>query len=118
MIIKETTNDPQDAVKAGSIKYDAGKVPIFRGAIAYFPDAIKGVASVSAFGASKYAWEGWRGVPDGINRYTDALVRHLLAEAKGEALDPDSRLPHHWHVSWNSLARSELLIMEAVKKNA
>lgn len=93
----------------GAVKYDAGKSPIFKGAVAYFPIAIEGVAAVSNFGATKYAWDGWRGVPDGLNRYTDAMVRHLVAEAKGEVLDPESGLPHAWHVAWNALARTELL---------
>lgn len=94
----------------GAVKYDAGKAPIFRGAIAYFPGAISGVASISEFGSRKYAWNGYRYVPDGINRYTDAMVRHLVAEATGEVLDPDSGLPHAWHVAWNALARAELML--------
>ncbi len=93
----------------GAVKYDQGKSPTFRGAIGYFPQAIIGVASVSAFGATKYAWKGWRHVPDGVDRYTDALVRHLIAEAKGEIYDAESGLPHSYHVAWNALARAELL---------
>jgi hypothetical protein len=100
------------AVIAGAVKYDTGKSPIYRGAIGYFPEAIAGVATVSNFGATKYAWAGWRNVPDGLNRYTDAMVRHLVAEAKGEVLDPESGLPHSWHVAWNALARAELLSKE------
>jgi Domain of unknown function (DUF5664) len=100
----------QDAVKAGAVKYDAGKSPIFRGGLGYFPRAISRVASVSNFGATKYAWDGWRQVPDGLNRYTDAMVRHLAAEAEGEVLDPDSGLLHAAHVAWNALARLELIL--------
>lgn len=108
----------EDAVARGAVKYDAGKSPVFKGAIAYFPRAISGVASVSAFGASKYAWNGWRDVSDGINRYTDAMVRHVVYEAEGEVLDPESGLPHAWHAAWNALARAELkVIEEAVRKN-
>ena len=98
---------------AGARKDDGGKSPIYRGGLGYFPVAISGVAAVSGFGATKYAWNGWRSVPDGLNRYTDALVRHLAAEAKGEILDAESGLPHAWHVAWNALARVELL--EAAK---
>ena len=108
-MVERVRYESEDAIKTGAVKYDAGKSPIFRGAVAYFPDAIAGVASVSAFGASKYAWKGWRHVPDGIDRYSDALVRHLAAEGKSEILDPESGLPHHWHVAWNALARSELI---------
>lgn len=97
---------------AGAVKYDQNKSPIYRGAVGYFPKAISGVASVSAFGATKYAWKGWEHVPDGIDRYTDAMVRHLVQEATGEVLDPDSGLPHAWHVAWNALARAELIMKE------
>jgi hypothetical protein len=102
----------EEAIKAGSVKYDTGKAPIYRGGIAYFPDAIAGVSAVSLYGATKYAWKGWRGVPDGVNRYTDAMVRHLAAEAKGEVLDSESGLPHAWHIAWNALARAELLMKD------
>jgi hypothetical protein len=94
----------------GAVKYDAGKAPVFRGAVAYFPRAIQAVAAVSAFGATKYAWEGWRHVPDGLNRYSDAMVRHLVEEGKGQIVDDDSGLLHASHVAWNALARLEKII--------
>lgn len=109
---KEYTNDSAEAVATGAIKYDGGKAPIFRGAVSYFPRAISAVAAVSAFGASKYAWKGWENVPDGFNRYSDAMVRHLAYEGEGEILDPDSGLLHAAHAAWNALARLELLIRE------
>ena len=107
---KEYTNDPVLLVESGAVKFDGGKSPIFRGAVSYFPRAISAVAAVSAFGASKYAWNGWERVPDGYNRYSDAMVRHLAYEGEGEVLDPDSGLLHAAHCAWNSLARLELLI--------
>src|SRR5690349_21554947 len=109
---KEFTNDPAEKIAGGAIKYDGGKAPINRGCISYFPRAIEAVASVSAFGASKYAWKGWEGVDDGYNRYSDAMVRHVASEGKGEVLDPDSGLLHAAHTAWNALARLELLIRE------
>jgi hypothetical protein len=90
-------------------KLDAGKPCLFRGAIDYFPRAIREVAKVSTFGASKYAWKGWITVPDGFERYSDAMVRHLISEATGEMVDGDSELLHASHAAWNSLARLELL---------
>lgn len=113
---KEFTNDAQDKVATGSIKLDGGKAPVFRGALDYFPRAISAVAGISAFGASKYAWKGWEGVDDGFNRYSDAMVRHLLYEGEGEVLDPDSGLLHAAHCGWNSLARLELLCKEIEAK--
>ncbi len=105
----------ENAGIAGARKDDGGKAPIYRGVLAYFPDAVACVASVSAFGASKYAWNGWLHVPDGLGRYTDAMVRHLTAEGKGEVLDPESGLRHASHVAWNSLARLQLIINEERK---
>lgn len=109
---KEFTNDSEAKVASGSIKYDGGKSPVYRGAVSYFPRAIQAVAAVSGFGASKYAWKGWEGVADGFSRYSDAMVRHLTYEGAGEDVDPDSGLLHAAHVAWNALARLELLIKE------
>jgi hypothetical protein len=89
-------------------KLDAGKVSIWRGGLDYFPRAIEKVAEISTFGARKYAWKGWESVPEGVERYSDALVRHLVAESKGEVLDPDSGLLHAAHAAWNALAVLEL----------
>jgi hypothetical protein len=99
-------------------KLDAGKVSAFRGAIDYFPRAIDSVAAVSTFGASKYAWKGWETVPDGVARYSDALVRHLLAEGRGELQDRDSGMLHAAHAAWNALARLELMLREQEPRKA
>lgn len=77
-----------------------------------FAHALKAVSWVGTFGATKYTPNGWRTVPDGIARYSDALHRHLLAEACGEKFDDDSGLMHAAHAAWNALARLELLILE------
>lgn len=111
-MVKEQTNDPSVLIEKGAIKYDAGKSPVFRGLVDYFPRAIEAVAAVSAFGASKYAWKGWQDVRDGFGRYSDALVRHLTATAKGEVADKDSGLIHEAHAAWNALARLELKLRE------
>lgn len=108
------TDDPAQSI-LGAVKHDTGKVPVYRGGFAYFPRAIEAIAAVSAFGATKYAWNGWLHVPDGFNRYTDAMGRHIIEEAKGEVFDPDSGLPHAWHTLWNSAARVELAEIEKSK---
>lgn len=111
-----TTSDEKDPTGRDphqpGAKLDAGKPCVFRGAIGYFPRAIERVAAISTFGASKYAWRGWETVPDGINRYSDALGRHLLYEARGELVDPDSGELHAAHAAWNCLARLELILRE------
>lgn len=112
MANKEFTNDDPNKIGQGAIKYDGGKACAFRGTIDYFPRAIELVAAVSTFGATKYAWKGWEGVSEGFERYSDAMVRHMLAHAKGEFTDSDSGLPHAAHTAWNALARLELLLRE------
>ena len=101
-------------------KLDAGKSPIFRGAISYFPRALLAVAGVSLYGANKYAWKGWESVPDGFNRYSDALCRHLTKEGIEGPWDleikNDPKYPaevlHAAQVAWNALARLELFLRE------
>ena len=109
--VQETDPTGRNKHEPGA-KLDAGKAPVFRGAIGYFPRAITEVAKVSGFGASKYTWKGWETVPDGVNRYSDAMVRHLAYEGEGEILDPDSGLLHAAHAAWNALARLELMLKE------
>lgn len=113
----EVSNDDPSLHGRGAIKYDAGKPCLYRGVVDYFPRAIEAVGKISTFGANKYAWKGWEAVPDAVARYSDAMVRHLTAEAKGEVLDPDSRLPHAAHTAWGALARLELFLREEEKKN-
>lgn len=99
-------------MSTGNTKYDEDKAPVYQGFIAYFPRAMEAVAAVSAFGAKKYAWNGWRNIPDGLTRITNALSRHFTAEAKGELVDPESKFLHAQHTAWNAMARLELLLIE------
>lgn len=95
-------------------KLDTGKAPVFRGVIQYFPKGIKQVALLSQFGAEKYSWHGWSAVDDCINRYTDAMLRHLVDETEGPLDDGPggSGLLHATAVAWNALARLEKIIEE------
>jgi hypothetical protein len=77
-----------------------------------FPRALKAVGEIGTFGAEKYTDDGWKSVPDGEARYTDALLRHLLADFEGEKLDPESGYTHAAHTAWNALARLELVLRE------
>lgn len=75
-----------------------------------FPLALLAVGEVGTFGANKYSDNGWMDVPNGVGRYTDAMYRHLLAEATGERLDSQTGLTHAAAAAWNALARLELLL--------
>lgn len=96
---KETCPVCKDEKLAAGIspKHDAGKlkyslVP---------PVAIKAMADVLTFGATKYAPNSWQGVENAEERYTDALYRHLEGYRSGEALDEDSQKSHLAHAITN-----------------
>src|SRR2546425_680986 len=78
-----------NAKEPGS-KLDSGKVNVLRGCIQYFPRALLEVARVSQKGAEKYSWRGWESVPDGIQRYGDALGRHIVSEVLEGEFDKDT----------------------------
>lgn len=94
------------------IKLDNGKPCVRRGLIEYFPRACMAIAEVSAFGAKKYTWKGWVDVPEALERYGDAELRHACYASMGEKTDKESGLLHAAHEAWNALARLELLLME------
>lgn len=98
--------------KQPGAKLDLGKAPVLRGAIQYFPRAIKYLAQISEVGAKKYSWKGWEKVPDGINRYGDAMLRHLLAEETEGPIDADTQCLHAAQVAWNAMARLELILRD------
>lgn len=66
------------------------------------PALIEAVAAVREYGCSKYHDpDNWRRVEP--QRYRDALYRHWLAYLKNpEACDPESGLPHLWHLACNA----------------
>jgi hypothetical protein len=98
-------------------KLDAGKIAVTRGCLHYFPKSLTEVARLSTIGANKYSWKGWESVPDGINRYADALGRHELAIAGDYTRrDPDSGVLEAVAVVWNAMARLELILEEQEKK--
>ena len=95
-------------------KLDTGKLPVFSSLLVHFPRALAEVTKVAMYGEGKYSAMGWREVDQGIMRYSDALARHLMDEALGRSLDPESGLRHAAHVAWNALARLELLMLSVV----
>lgn len=89
------------------LKDDGGKVMASLPFI-YFPKALTLVAEVATMGAKKYSVGGWRTVPDGLQRYTDAMYRHLLQWSETEK-DEESGLPHLAHAAWNALAVLQMI---------
>ncbi len=96
-------------------KLDAGK-PRPALVLGGFSRALRAVTEVGTFGAAKYTDNGWRTVPDGPQRYTDAMLRHWLADPGGLSPDHDSGLAHAAHLTWNALARLELMLTEEERR--
>ena len=71
-------------------------------------DGLEGALRVLEHGARKYSPDNWRKVPDLVERYTNALLRHQTAILLGEDLDPESGLPHAYHVLCNALFLAEV----------
>lgn len=90
-------------------KLDAGKPDL--SLLLMFGRALSAIAEVGTFGANKYTRGGWVTVPDGVNRYTAAMLRHVFKEDR-ELLDSDSNLMHAKHAAWNAVARLELMLKE------
>lgn len=91
-------------------KLDLGKVRMGL-VICGFSKALLEVGKVGTYGANKYSPNGWKIVPNGFDRYSDAMFRHFL-KAEVELNDPDTGLSHLAHAAWNALAVLELLLQE------
>lgn len=91
-------------------KDDSGKV--LAGLLLDFSRALNEVAAVGTFGAQKYTRGGWQEVENAEQRYTDALMRHLL-KTQAEVIDPETGFTHWASVAWNTLAVLELALRKA-----
>ena len=92
--------------KEEGLKYDNGKPRIYE-MIEDFKEPLIEVAKVWAFGADKYAKHNWAYVDNALDRYSNALIRHML---EGDTKDQESELLHASHVAWNALARLHFII--------
>lgn len=85
------------------MKYDDGK-PRIAEMVVDFKGPLLELCKTWEFGANKYEKSNWKYVNDGEERYTNALMRHLLAE-EDCPYDSESGLLHASHVAFNALAR-------------
>ncbi len=103
-------------------KLDDGKVDM--SLLEYLPKAITEVCRVMTYGKVKYTRGGFLDVPEGVDRYSAAMLRHYFA-AKTEGLydkDPwydtpkglefKDKILHDAQVATNALFRLELLLRE------
>lgn len=65
-------------------------------------EQLEEVVRVLMKGAEKYGAGNWKNCDD-INRYKDALMRHVVSYNKGERNDPEDSLPHLAHAICNCL---------------
>jgi hypothetical protein len=91
-------------------KLDAGK-PRPALVLGNFSRALSAVTDVGSYGARKYTDNGWRTVPEGVERYTEAMIRHWLEECADKKYDAETNLLHAAHLAWNALARLELMLL-------
>ena len=90
-------DNPQEPAKLPGAKNDDGKLQLS----AVPPEAIVAIARIREYGNRKYADpENWRRVlPE---KFHEAMLRHCLACWEDPfAVDPESGLPHLWHLMCN-----------------
>ena len=64
------------------------------------PEIIRAIERVREYGCRKYPEDSWKDVEP--QRYWEAALRHMLAAWKDyRAVDPESGLPHIWHIACN-----------------
>lgn len=100
--------------RGAGLKFDSGKPRaslLFRG----MPLALGRVIDVLTFGAKKYSAHSWQQVENGLERYEDAKLRHMLKDATGEELDPETGIEHLAHEACNILFLLELKLREKAR---
>lgn len=108
---REVAIDTSTSENRGGMKFDGGK-PRVELLLQGMPNVLLGVSEVLTFGANKYAAHSWQKVPEGVNRYEAAAMRHKLARMKGEELDSESKLHHIYHEICSLMFVAELLQKE------
>ena len=94
------TIDPYEAIpiRDQSAKADAGKLPLTLVPL----EAIEDIAETRRYGCKKYSDpDNWKRVE--IDRYKDALFRHLIAYLRDpQGKDEESGLEHYKHLITNA----------------
>jgi len=89
-------------------KLDAGK-PDLSYLPEQFPLALEAVCRVAEYGTTKYSRGGWLKVPDAVQRYSRALLRHLFIRYKADVIPGiEPRFHADAQIAWNALAVLEL----------
>lgn len=93
---------------------DPNKTKFLRYFLRKFPRAIEAVADVCKAGDEKHngGVRTYMGVPNGHQEYSEAMVRHIMAEIKEGPVDSDDGRLHATRICWNALARLEIYLQE------
>jgi len=69
------------------------------------PEFILGLGAVLTFGADKYEANNWKlgGSDKDLARIRGAMLRHQMALATGEEVDPESGINHTYHIACNAM---------------
>lgn len=105
----------QQIQRQPGLKLDMGKPEVYTGVLQSFPLALKEIARVTVEGISQpgHVLHGWKEVPEGFKRYSEAMGRHLLHE--GVVDHPDEFMFNVATTCWNDLARLEHLLQDRAK---
>ena len=91
-------------------KYDEGK-PRLAEMIVDFKEPLLELCKCWTFGANKYSKSNWKKVDNGKDRYTNAMLRHLVQE-DNNPVDDESELLHASHIAFNALARLYFILQQ------
>lgn len=93
----ENVENTKHISSTGSLRYNKGKPPMDL----VPPKAIRAMAEVLNYGMRKYSRRNWEKGANYSVPYA-SLMRHLLAFWEGEDRDPESNLPHTYHILMNA----------------
>ncbi len=87
-------------------------IPVYSGFIKYFPRAILAVARLSQVANDQHnPGEDLHWAKEKSTDEQDAMMRHLVDDAKGEVLDTDKQR-HLTKVAWRAMAKLERVLEE------
>ena len=87
----------------GCIKGSAGKFDGEKLKLSLVPpEIVPAIAEIRHYGTEKYGDpDNWKTIEP--QRYWEALLRHVLASWEDyKAVDPESGMPHLWHIATNA----------------
>ena len=89
------------------IKHDKNKLRLYN-FLYDFREVFLELAKVYEFGTDKYGRGNWYMVENGEERYSNALIRHLLKDGN----DDETGINHQTHVAYNALMRLQFMLNE------